>query len=28
MDNEHSEVSGYVYASPNCLSCHPDGTGD
>ncbi|NNM06738.1 MAG: hypothetical protein HKO65_16710, partial [Gemmatimonadetes bacterium] len=28
MDNKHSEVAGYVYASPNCLSCHPNGTGE
>ncbi|MFC1661185.1 cytochrome c3 family protein [Gemmatimonadota bacterium] len=25
MDEDHSEVSGYVYKSPNCLSCHPRG---
>ena len=24
-DNDHSEVSGYVYASANCLACHPNG---
>lgn len=24
-DAGHSNVSGYVYASPNCLACHPDG---
>ncbi len=28
MDNEHRGVSGYVYASAECLSCHPDGDGD
>jgi hypothetical protein len=26
MDNDHSEVSGYEYSSPACLSCHPNGT--
>lgn len=25
MDDKHSGESGYVYASENCLSCHPDG---
>ena len=25
MDNEHSGVSGYEYASINCYFCHPDG---
>jgi len=25
MDDKHSEVPGYVYASPACLQCHPDG---
>jgi hypothetical protein len=25
MDNEHDEVSGYVYESNACYSCHPDG---
>lgn len=25
MDDEHSEVSGYVYDSPTCLTCHPTG---
>ncbi len=24
-DSDHSAVAGYVYASPSCLSCHPDG---
>ena len=24
-DEDHSEVDGYTYNSPNCLSCHPDG---
>ncbi len=28
MDNEHSDVGGYVYASPNCYSCHPRGEAD
>lgn len=27
MDDEHREVSNYVYASPQCLSCHPTGEG-
>ncbi|MBE0661172.1 MAG: hypothetical protein IH597_01790 [Bacteroidales bacterium] len=26
MDNEHRGVSGYVYNSNACLSCHPDGS--
>lgn len=26
MDDEHSGVSGYVYNSIACLSCHPDGS--
>jgi hypothetical protein len=26
MDNMHVGISGYVYNSDNCLSCHPDGT--
>ncbi|NUQ82424.1 MAG: hypothetical protein HUU10_12500 [Bacteroidetes bacterium] len=25
MDKDHREVSGYVYNSANCYSCHPDG---
>lgn len=25
MDDKHSEVSGYAYDSPTCLSCHPTG---
>jgi hypothetical protein len=25
MDDEHDEVSGYVYESNACLSCHPNG---
>jgi hypothetical protein len=25
MDDEHDDVSGYVYSSPACYSCHPDG---
>lgn len=25
MADKHSGVSGYVWASPNCLQCHPDG---
>ena len=25
MDNEHDDVSGYVYNSIACLDCHPDG---
>ena len=25
MDDEHDDVSGYVYSSPACLSCHPTG---
>jgi len=25
MDQEHQGVSGYVYSSPSCLACHPDG---
>ncbi len=25
VDNDHSEEAGYVYASPNCLECHPTG---
>ena len=26
MDDKHSGVSGYIYASPECLACHPDGS--
>ncbi|MBX3465214.1 MAG: hypothetical protein KF830_18760 [Planctomycetes bacterium] len=26
MANKHDEVSGYVWASPNCYACHPNGT--
>jgi hypothetical protein len=25
MDDEHRGVAGYVWASPACLSCHPQG---
>ena len=25
MDKKHKDISGYVYTSPACLSCHPDG---
>ena len=25
MDDEHDDVSGYIYESNACLSCHPDG---
>ncbi len=25
MDDEHKEVRGYVYESPACYSCHPNG---
>ena len=28
MDDNHNEVSGYVYDSQACLSCHPNGRGD
>lgn len=28
MNDEHDEVSGYVYESSACLSCHPNGTGE
>lgn len=24
-DDDHDDVSGYVYSSPACYSCHPDG---
>jgi hypothetical protein len=26
MDNEHRNVSGYVYNSQACYNCHPNGT--
>lgn len=26
MNDEHSGVSGYVWSSPACLSCHPNGS--
>ena len=25
MDDRHDDVGGYVYSSPACLSCHPNG---
>ena len=25
MDDEHDDVGGYLYSSPACLACHPDG---
>lgn len=25
MDDKHDDVSGYVWASPQCYACHPDG---
>ena len=25
MDNDHQGVQGYIYNSPDCLSCHPQG---
>ena len=25
MDDEHERVTGYVWASPSCYGCHPDG---
>ncbi|QQS37031.1 MAG: hypothetical protein IPM56_03495 [Ignavibacteriales bacterium] len=28
MDDEHQGVSGYVYASAQCLACHPDGSAE
>ncbi|HRI46155.1 MAG TPA: hypothetical protein PK559_03540 [Ignavibacteriaceae bacterium] len=28
MDDEHSDVNGYVYVSNACLSCHPKGDSD
>ncbi|RMH03253.1 MAG: hypothetical protein D6702_06455 [Planctomycetota bacterium] len=28
MDDEHRDVNGYVYASPACYSCHPNGKAD
>ncbi len=27
-DEEHDDVSGYVYNSPACLACHPTGDGE
>lgn len=26
VDDDHDEVPGYIYASPSCYSCHPQGT--
>jgi len=28
MDDEHSDVNGYVFNSINCLDCHPNGDAD
>jgi len=28
MDDDHDEVTGYVYESNACLNCHPDGNSD
>lgn len=28
MDDKHSRVPGYVWSSPACLQCHPDGKKD
>jgi len=28
VNDEHDEVSGYIYLSTACFSCHPDGKGD
>ncbi len=28
MDEEHSDISGYVYNNQACLECHPDGSGE
>ncbi len=28
MDDKHRSINGYVYNSPACLSCHPNGDGD
>ncbi|MCB0547268.1 MAG: hypothetical protein KDD19_06730, partial [Phaeodactylibacter sp.] len=28
LANEHDEVSGYIYESNACFSCHPTGNGD
>jgi hypothetical protein len=25
MDDEHDRVRGYVYSTPACYACHPDG---
>ena len=27
-DDEHDKVGGYVWSSPACYACHPDGRGD
>ncbi len=26
MNDKHNDVQGYIYNSPSCLSCHPDGS--
>ena len=28
MDDEHDDVSNYVWSSPACVNCHPDGRAD
>ncbi len=28
MDDEHNDVGGYIYASPECYACHPTGDAD
>lgn len=28
MDEEHDDVGGYIYASPECYACHPTGDAD
>jgi hypothetical protein len=28
MDNDHQGVQGYIYSSPDCFSCHPQGKKD
>lgn len=28
VDNDHDDVSGYVYSSTSCFDCHPNGTED
>jgi hypothetical protein len=28
MDDQHQEISGYLYDSPACLNCHPTGEAD